>query len=95
VKKGAERMEISLRNAKLWGADTVLLVPAVVRPDTTIPQSLESFAAAHQKATPLARELGVVIAIEPVWKKFLLTPHDTAKYVTNSRARGQGLFRRR
>src|SRR5262245_39818244 len=39
VKKGAERMEISLRNAKLWGADTVLLVPAVVKPDTTIPQA--------------------------------------------------------
>ncbi|HEX8998931.1 MAG TPA: twin-arginine translocation signal domain-containing protein, partial [Blastocatellia bacterium] len=39
VKKSLEGMETSLRNAKLWGADNVLLVPAVVRPDTTIPQA--------------------------------------------------------
>src|SRR5436190_6736757 len=39
VKKSIEGMETSLRNAKLWGAETVLLVPAVVRPDTTIPQA--------------------------------------------------------
>src|SRR5262245_45211944 len=50
VKKGAERMEISLRNAKLWGADTVLLVPAVVKPDTTIPQ-------AWQRSQPHIRKL--------------------------------------
>ncbi|HZF41144.1 MAG TPA: sugar phosphate isomerase/epimerase family protein [Blastocatellia bacterium] len=81
VKKGAERMEISLRNAKLWGADTVLLVPAVVRPDTTIPQAWSRSQPHIRKLLPLARELGVVIAIEPVWNKFLLTPHDTAKYV--------------
>ncbi|MBO0863008.1 MAG: sugar phosphate isomerase/epimerase [Chloracidobacterium sp.] len=81
VKKGAERMEISLRNAKLWGADTVLLVPAVVRPDTTIPQAWSRSQPQIKKLLPLAGELGVVIAIEPVWNKFLLTPYDTGKYV--------------
>jgi hexulose-6-phosphate isomerase len=81
VKKGTERMEISLRNAKLWGADTVLLVPAVVRPDTTIPQAWRRSQPHIRKLLPLARELGVTIAIEPVWNKFLLTPYDTAKYV--------------
>lgn len=81
VKKGAERMEISLRNAKLWGADTVLLVPAVVRADTTIPQAWTRSQPHIKKLLPLAKELGVVIAVEPVWNKFLLTPYDTAKYV--------------
>jgi L-ribulose-5-phosphate 3-epimerase len=81
VKKSAERMEISLRNAKLWGADTVLLVPAVVRPDTTIPQAWQRSQPHIRKLIPLAKELGVVIGIEPVWNKFLLTPYDTAKYV--------------
>jgi L-ribulose-5-phosphate 3-epimerase len=81
VKKGAERMETSLRNAKLWGADTVLLVPAVVKPDTTIPQAWSRSQPHIRKLLPLAKELGVVIAIEPVWNKFLLTPYDTAKYV--------------
>ncbi|HEX2488140.1 MAG TPA: sugar phosphate isomerase/epimerase family protein [Blastocatellia bacterium] len=81
VKKGAERMEISLRNAKLWGADTVLLVPAVVRPDTTIPQAWERSQPHIRKLLPLAEELDVIIGVEPVWNKFLLTPYDTAKYV--------------
>ena len=81
VKKSVERMEISLRNAKLWGADTVLLVPGVVRPDTTIPQAWERSVPVVKKLIPLARELGVVIGIEEVWNKFLLTPYDHAKYV--------------
>jgi len=35
VSKSVAGMETSLRNAKLWGADTVLLVPAVVNPQTS------------------------------------------------------------
>jgi L-ribulose-5-phosphate 3-epimerase len=81
VKKSVERMEISLRNAKLWGAGNVLLVPAVVRPDTTIPQAWQRSQPVVKKLLPLAKELGVVIGIEPVWNKFLLTPYDTSKYV--------------
>lgn len=81
VKKSLEGMETSLRNAKLWGAETVLLVPAVVRPDTTIPQAWQRSQPQIKKLIPLAKELGVVIAIEEVWNKFLLTPYDLAKYV--------------
>ena len=35
VGKSVAGMETSLRNAKLWGADVVLLVPAVVNPETS------------------------------------------------------------
>ena len=35
VAKCVAGMETSLRNAKFWGADTVLLVPAVVNPETS------------------------------------------------------------
>src|ERR1035438_7526966 len=41
VEKSMEGMRTSLRNAKLWGADTVLLVPAVVNPETTYARSEE------------------------------------------------------
>ncbi len=81
VKKSIEGMEVSLRNAKLWGANNVLLVPAVVRPDTTIPQAWQRSQPHIKKLIPLAKELGVTIGIEPVWNKFLLTPYDTVKYV--------------
>jgi hexulose-6-phosphate isomerase len=35
VAKSVAGMETSLRNAKLWGCDSVLLVPAVVNPQTS------------------------------------------------------------
>src|SRR6185436_18439928 len=34
VEKSLDGMKISLGNAKLWGSDAVLLVPAVVNPET-------------------------------------------------------------
>ncbi len=74
-------METSLRNAKLWGADTVLLVPAVVNPATTITEAWKRSVPQIKKLIPLAQELKVVIALEEVWNKFLLTPYDHAKYV--------------
>lgn len=81
VAKSVKGLETSMRNAKLWGASTVLLVPAVVRPDTTYRQAWERSQVQVKKMIPLAKELGVVIAIEEVWNKFLLTPHDMAKYI--------------
>lgn len=81
VEKSLKGMETSLRNAKLWGADAVLLVPAVVNPTTTYTQAWERSQKEIRKLIPLAKELGVVIAIEEVWNKFLLSAPDFIKYV--------------
>lgn len=75
VKKGMEGMETSLRNAHFWGADTVLLVPAVVNPKFSYFE--EAWTRSQwqiRKLLPLAEELKVVIAIEEVWNKFLVSP---------------------
>ena len=72
----------SLDQAKLWGADTVLLVPAVVRPDTTYEQAWErSQQVIRERVLPMAEEVNVTIAVEEVWNKFLLTPRDFVDYV--------------
>ena len=81
VEKSMEGMRISLRNAKLWGADTVLLVSAVVNPDTTYAQAWERSQRQIRKLMPLAEELKVVIGIEDVGNKFLLSPLEFARYV--------------
>jgi hexulose-6-phosphate isomerase len=81
VARSLQGMETSLRNAKLWGADAVLLVPAVVNPQTTYRQAWERSQPQIRKLIPLAKELGVIIAIEEVWNKFLLSAPDFAKYV--------------
>ena len=75
-------MEASLRNAKLWGADTVLLVPAVVNPETSYKDAwTRSQKVIKERILPLAQELKVVVGIEEVWNKFLLSPLEMARYV--------------
>ncbi|HUK18054.1 MAG TPA: sugar phosphate isomerase/epimerase family protein [Bryobacteraceae bacterium] len=81
VEKSMEGMRTSLHNAKLWGADTVLLVPAVVNPETTYAQAWERSQRQIRKLMPLAEELKIVIGIEEVWNKFLLSPLEFARYV--------------
>ncbi len=81
VERSMRGMETSLRNAKLWGADTVLLVPAVVNPQTSYRDAHLRSRAQIKKLMPLAKELGVVIAVEEVWNKFLLSPLEFAEYV--------------
>jgi L-ribulose-5-phosphate 3-epimerase len=81
VEKSMEGMRTSLRNAKLWGADTVLLVPAVVNPETSYAQAWERSQRQIRKLIPLAEESKVVIGIEEVWNKFLLSPIEMARYL--------------
>lgn len=81
VSRSVECMEASLRNARLWGADTVLLVPAVVNPETSYSEAYRRSQKEIRKLLPLAKELGVVIAVENVWNKFLLSPLEFARYV--------------
>src|ERR1700722_12950648 len=56
VEKSLEGMRTSLGNAKLWGADTVLLVPAVVNPETSYAQAWERSQRQIRKLIPLAEE---------------------------------------
>jgi L-ribulose-5-phosphate 3-epimerase len=81
VEKSVAGMRTSLHNAKLWGADTVLLVPAVVDSKTSYQDAWVRSKKEIQKLMPLAEELKVVIAIEEVWNKFLLSPLEMAKYI--------------
>lgn len=82
VSRSVQGMETSLRNAALWGADTVLLVPAVVDASTGYKQAYErSQRVIRERLLPMARDLKVVIAVEEVWNKFLLSPMEFARYV--------------
>jgi len=81
VEKSMEGMRTSLHNAKLWGADTVLLVPAVVNPQTTYAEAWERSQRQIRKLIPLAEELKIIIGVEEVWNKFLLSPLEFARYV--------------
>jgi len=82
VNRSVAGMETSLRNAALWGAETVLLVPAVVDPATSYGAAwARSQQVIRTRLLPVARELNVIIAIEEVWNRFLLSPLEFARYV--------------
>ena len=82
VTRSVRGMETSLRNAVLWGADTVLLVPAVVDAATSYGDAwTRSQRVIRERLLPLARDLKVIIAVEEVWNKFLLSPLEFARYV--------------
>ncbi len=81
VEKSLTGMRTSLQNAKLWGSDAVLLVPAVVNPQTPYREAWTRSQKEIRNLIPLAEELKVVIALEEVWNKFLLSPLEMATYI--------------
>jgi len=82
VSRSVQGMETSLKNAALWGAETVLLVPAVVDAQTSYRDAYtRSQRVIRERLIPAARDAKVVIAVEEVWNKFLLSPLEFAKYV--------------
>jgi L-ribulose-5-phosphate 3-epimerase len=81
VAKSVQGMETSLHNAHFWGADTVLLVPAVVNPQTRYRDAWVRSQQQIRKLIPLAQELKVIIGVEEVWNKFLLSPLEFARYI--------------
>jgi hexulose-6-phosphate isomerase len=78
---GLDGLIQSLKDAKAYGASSVLLVPAVVNKNVSYADAYVRSQAEIRKAIPVARDLGVKIAIENVWNQFLLSPLEAARYV--------------
>ncbi len=78
---GLEGLKQGLRDAKAYGASSVLLVPGVVTKQVSYADAYTRSIAEIKKAVPLAEQLGVVIAIENVWNQFLLSPREAVDYV--------------
>jgi hexulose-6-phosphate isomerase len=86
IAQSMKGMETSLRNAHFWGADCVLLVPAVVNPETPYKDAWTRSQQQIRKLIPLAEKYKVVIGVEDVWNKFLLSPVEFAQYVDSFRS---------
>jgi len=82
VGKSVEGMKTSLKNAALWKAGVVLLVPAVVDATTGYADAwARSVPVIRDQLLPVADGAGVQIGIEEVWNKFLLSPLEFNRYV--------------
>ncbi|MBI5384518.1 MAG: TIM barrel protein [Verrucomicrobia bacterium] len=71
----------ALRDAKRYGATSVLFVPGVVNKQVSYADAYTRSQAVIREAVPLAEELGVRIALENVWNSFHLSPLEAARYV--------------
>jgi len=81
VKKCVDGIRTSLQNAHDLGADTVLLVPGIVTPDVRYTAVYERSQRQIRDLLPVAKDLGVVIAIENVGNRFLLSPMEFVRYI--------------
>ena len=81
ARESMKGLEQSLKNAHFWGADTVLLVPAVVNPQTSYKDAWVRSQRQIRNILPMAQDLKVIIAVEEVWNKFLLSPLEFVQYV--------------
>jgi hexulose-6-phosphate isomerase len=70
-----------LEDARVYGANTLLVVPGKVDRNATFEQCWERSQAEIRKALLVAEKLGVKIAIEVVWNDFITKPEQFVKYI--------------
>ncbi len=79
--QGLEGLRQAIRDAKSYGAGSVLLVPGVARDGVSYEQCWERSIAQIRKAIPLAEESKVVISIENVWNDFITKEDEALRYL--------------
>ena len=79
--EGLQALMTAIRDAKAYGASSVLLVPAVVNKEVTYDQAWKRSLPMIREALPLAEDLGIDILLENVWNNFLTDPAETARFI--------------
>jgi hexulose-6-phosphate isomerase len=81
VAKGVAAIRQEIEDCKAYGGTTVLIVPAIVTPKVSYQQAWDRSTAALKDLVPVAEKAGIVLAIEEVWNRFLLSSVEMARYV--------------
>jgi hexulose-6-phosphate isomerase len=79
--EGVEGLQIALKDAKRYGATSVLLVPGIVNKEVSYDDCFQRAVAGIKKALPLAKDLNVKIAVENVWNGFITTPEQAKTFL--------------
>ncbi len=75
-----ESLKTALRETKLLGGTSVLLVPAVVSKAVSYDDAYKRSQEQIRQAIPVAEETSW-IALENVWNNFLVSPLEAARYI--------------
>lgn len=87
-----ETIKRCLNIARALGIDTMLLTLGALTPQLYYNEAYANALQALQKTAPAAEDLGVNIAIEYVWNKFLLSPLEFARFCDEVASPRVGLF---
>ncbi len=79
--EAVEGVKQAVRDAKRYGASSVLVVPGVVSEKISYADAFHRLQIESRKILPLAEDLGVKLAFENVWNQFLLSPLEAARFV--------------
>jgi hexulose-6-phosphate isomerase len=79
--QGREGLVQALKDAKVYGATSVLLVPGRVTKEVNYDDCFKRSAAEIRKVIPVAEETGVKIAIENVWNDFITEPEQAVEFL--------------
>jgi len=79
--QGIEALKMTIEDAKIYGADTILFVPGRVSETVAYNECWDRSVEELKTVVPFAEKMGVTIAIENVWNNFLLSPLEVARYV--------------
>lgn len=82
--EGLQGVLTTLRDAKAYGATSILVVPGVVNEEVPYDVAWERSITQIKKAIPLAKELGVSISIENVWNNFILSPMEAIRFMDDA-----------
>ncbi len=78
---GCDGIRHALHVAKWAGAKVVLVVPGVVTEDVPYGAAYELSQKSIREILPTAEELGVTMALENVWNRFLLSPLEMRDFI--------------
>ncbi len=79
--QGLEGLLQALKDAKRYGATSILLVPGVVNKEVSYDDCFRRSVMEIRKALPLAGDLNVKIAIENVWNNFITKPEQARDFL--------------
>jgi L-ribulose-5-phosphate 3-epimerase len=88
--EAVEGLKQALREAKRYGASSILVVAGGVTEQVTYAEAYQRTQQELRKVVPLAEELGVKLAFENVWNHFLLSPLEAARFVDEFRSPAVG-----
>lgn len=99
ARKGIEATRRSLQVAKWLGTDSVLLVPGGVAADfipgfqnTDYVTAFNNARSGIAEIVAVAEDLGVTIAVENVWNKFLLSPIEFRDFIDSFGSKRVGAY---